>query len=227
MLKSKGIKVYIFDDMPFGERFSTFMERIALVDFTLLICTPIYMEKANKRLSGVGRENDIIANSIASPSDDRKYIPILFSGDWNTSIPTWAKGKRGIDFRDSSEEEFNKLIKYLRNYEMEKDCDYITPGEIVRNTNPLSFEKKLLTLTDNDGTITYADLLLSFKLNSSGREYVIYSDSQQEIEEDGSGFVLVSHVRRDESNNAIFDNDIPKEDWDQILKLMQELSQSD
>ena len=116
-LRSKGLNVIYDDDMELGDRITKFMEdSVDKSDKILYICTPQYKEKADSRKGGVGYENSIITGELYASQNERKYIPILFSGDWDTSIPVWAKGKLGIDLRDAStyENELNKLVTRLK-----------------------------------------------------------------------------------------------------------------
>jgi uncharacterized alpha/beta hydrolase family protein len=48
-------------------------------DFVLLICTPEYAKKANKRRGGVGYEAMIITGELADDIQTTKFIPVLRS----------------------------------------------------------------------------------------------------------------------------------------------------
>ncbi len=100
-------------DLKLGERMPLFMEKsIIESDFTLIICTPLYKEKADKRIGGVGYEESIITSDVLFGQDDRKYITVLASGEWDTSTPTWARGKYGVDLSSAYKykSEFKKII---------------------------------------------------------------------------------------------------------------------
>ena len=49
--------------------------------------------------------------------NQRKYIPVLAVGTWETSLPNWARGKKGVDLskRPFSEQEFEKLVGAIKN----------------------------------------------------------------------------------------------------------------
>ena len=222
-LRLKGMEVYLFDDMPYGDRFAKFMEKIDDVDFTLLICTPKYCEKANARVAGVGRENDIMAGSIIIPANDRKFIPVLFSGDWDSSIPRWARGKKGVDYRNSSMQELNKLIKYLQDYEEDKECDVLEADGLKKKNTSLSRNKKMLKITLADGSVAIVELLLPFKFNDTGKEYVIYTDPQSEPGQDGSVIIYTSLVKRN-SKGEVTLHSVSDEDWERVAELLRELS---
>lgn len=222
-LRMKGMMVHIFDDMPYGDRFGRFMERIDEVDYTLLICTPYYCKKANERVAGVGRENDIMVGSIVIPAIDRRFIPILFSGNWETSIPRWARGKKGVDYRNSSSEELNKLIKYLQDYEETKECDVLEASGLVKKNAKLSRDKKMMSITLKDGTKKAVELLLSFKFNDTGKEYVIYSNPQDEPDLDGNVLIYTSSVTRD-SKGEVTLGSVSDSDWERVAELLREHS---
>ncbi len=97
--QSEGIKVTLdqWDSAP-GDQLTHFMETsIRENNYILVICTPLYRKKSNQRLGGVGYEGDIMTGEVVNFQNQRKFIPILRSGNWKTSIPTWMRGKYGID----------------------------------------------------------------------------------------------------------------------------------
>ena len=89
---------------------------ISQSDVVLFICTPDYKRRADSRISGVGYESEIITSEIYETSNEEKFIPVLFAGTWNTSLPTWAKGKKGVDLSTPELYRANlpKLISYLQ-----------------------------------------------------------------------------------------------------------------
>ncbi len=85
-------------------------------DFVLLICTPEYAKKANKRCGGVGYEAMIITGELAEDIQTTKFIPVLRQGAWDkTSMPRWLKTKTGADLRGNpyNEEQFKLLVREL------------------------------------------------------------------------------------------------------------------
>ncbi len=92
------------------------MERsIESSDFVIVICTPTYAEKANSREGGVGYESMVITGELFKKIESRKFIPVLRSGDWESSLPTYLRSKYGEDLRKNpySEIEYEKLIRAL------------------------------------------------------------------------------------------------------------------
>ncbi len=115
-LQENHIMVEWDGNMPLGTRITTFMESsINSCEYVLFICTPEYKRKSDMREGGVGYESNIISGDLYNKHNELKYIPVLFEGDWNISVPNWAKGKLGIDLRYDEKNEYEKLLKFLSN----------------------------------------------------------------------------------------------------------------
>lgn len=115
-IRDNGIGAEFDGDIMLGERIPHYMEtRVAESDFVLFVCTPKYKEKADMRAGGVGYESNIITGELYSSQNETKFIPILFSGTWETSLPTWAAGKNGLDFTtdERTQIEFERLLSHL------------------------------------------------------------------------------------------------------------------
>lgn len=81
-----------------GDRLPLFMEQeIRENDFILIVCTPKYKEKSDKREGGVGYEGDIITSELFNIGNHKKYIPILRKGSWIESAPTSLASKYYFD----------------------------------------------------------------------------------------------------------------------------------
>ncbi|WP_050793290.1 toll/interleukin-1 receptor domain-containing protein [Ruminococcus albus] len=89
-------------DASLGDRLPHFMEQsITTADYVLIICTPLYKEKADNRKGGVGYEGHIITEELYSKGNERKFIPVVRKGSFNAAMPTFLAGKLGIDLTDS------------------------------------------------------------------------------------------------------------------------------
>ena len=103
-------------DLPPGSDRLAFMERsIESSDFVIVICTPTYAEKANSREGGVGYESMVITAELSKKIESRKFIPVLRSGEWESSPPIYLRSKYGVDLRRDpySEIEYEKLTRAL------------------------------------------------------------------------------------------------------------------
>ena len=84
-----------------GDQLPAFMERsIGDSDFVLIVCTPRYKARSEKRIGGAGYEGDIITGELMQHRNHRKFIPLLRRGTEDESLPGWLKGKYFIDLRD-------------------------------------------------------------------------------------------------------------------------------
>jgi hypothetical protein len=101
-----------------GDRLPLFMEQaIRQNSYVLIVCTPKYKEKSEKRTGGVGYEGDIMTGEVHTQGNHRKFIPILRRGDRLSAIPSWLSGKYDIDLRGDpySEENYRDLLATLHN----------------------------------------------------------------------------------------------------------------
>lgn len=81
-----------------GDQLPSFMETsIRENDYIFIICTPKYKIKSDERKGGVGYEGDIMTAEVLNKGNHRKFIPILSSGSWSESAPSWMTGKYYID----------------------------------------------------------------------------------------------------------------------------------
>lgn len=226
-LKLRGLNVSIFTDMKHGDRFGVFMERIRQCDFTLIICTPKYKKKADKGEGGVGYEWNIVKSSVTKPFDERKFIPILFSGNWKTSLPEWGDGKKGFDYRYESQVEFEKLIAIFEDYESQKLCEVLDCDGVIRpqNTEDRPFkERKMLRITNQWDEDEVVEVLAYFTLNSTGEDYIVYT--KDETDENGNVEVCASKVIHVDENNTAFDA-VSDQEWEEIKQVMLEIANED
>lgn len=224
-LKMRGLDVSIFTDMKLGERFQVFMEKIEDSDFTLIICTPEYSRRAKSRTGGVGSEWNIVTTSVASYYDERKFIPVLFSGDWNTSLPIWARGKMGVDYRNESQAEFEKLMVTFEEYETQKNCEVLDcDGEIrPQNADDKSFrDRGMLTITNERGVEEVVEVIAYFTLNSTGEDYIVYT--KNETDKEGNVEVYASKVIHLDDESTIFDA-VSDREWEEIKQVLLEIAQ--
>ncbi len=85
-------------------------------------------------------------------------------------------------------------------------------------------EKKMITLTLENGTKEEVELLLSFKFNDNNKEYVIYT--KNETDENGNVTIYVSNITRvgeEITLNTISDDN----EWSRIKDLLRELSKNE
>lgn len=101
-----------------GDQLPEFMERaVRDNDFVLIVCTPKYKDKSDKRIGGVGYEGDIMTGELLTKRNHRKFIPVLRSGERDAATPTWLGGKYGITLTGDpySEDQYRDLVATLHN----------------------------------------------------------------------------------------------------------------
>jgi hypothetical protein len=76
-------------------------------EFVLIVCTPRYKEKSDKRLGGVGYEGDIMTGEVFTTRNRRKFLPILRTGKPEDAIPSWLSGAYFIDLREGPHADTN------------------------------------------------------------------------------------------------------------------------
>ena len=89
-----------------------FMEKsVREADYVILVCTPKYADKANERRGGTGYENTIISGELYYQNSTSKFVPIIRSGSYELSLPSYLKSRIAVDFRDNSR--FNASLEEL------------------------------------------------------------------------------------------------------------------
>jgi hypothetical protein len=99
-----------------GDQLPAFMEKaVRESDHVLIVCTPRYKERSERRVGGVGYEGDIITGEVLTTGNQRKFIPILRAGEWTEAAPNWLAGKYHIDLRGEpySESHYKDLLTTL------------------------------------------------------------------------------------------------------------------
>jgi hypothetical protein len=117
-LRADGVNVTLDQwELQPGDQLPAFMERaVRENDYVLIVCTPHYKRRSDERLGGVGYEGDIMTAEVLTTRNQRKFIPLLRSGnDLRDAGPTWLQGKYYIDFRGDPylEEKYQDLITTL------------------------------------------------------------------------------------------------------------------
>jgi formylglycine-generating enzyme required for sulfatase activity len=116
-LRSDGINAILdqWETVP-GDQLPEFMEKsVRESDFVVIVCTPTYKRKSDRRKGGVGYEGHIITGEVFQKNNHRKFIPVLRKAKWATASPSWATAKLFIDFRGDpySEANYQQLLNTL------------------------------------------------------------------------------------------------------------------
>lgn len=119
-LMKDGINVIIdFWDLKEGQNMFRFMEKCVsdpTIDSVLLLCTPLYAQKADENNGGVGTESTIIMPEIYSNAEQTKFLPIIFSRDEDGDFqkPQFLKSLIHFDLTNNNyEKEYQKIVRML------------------------------------------------------------------------------------------------------------------
>lgn len=83
--------------------------------YVLIVCTADYRKKSDERRGGVGYEDNIITAELYYHTENqRKFIPVLAKGSWNSVASSWMRGKKYADL--SSKENYEKNYLKLKSH---------------------------------------------------------------------------------------------------------------
>ena len=201
-LLADGIEAIIdsYDVSP-GDRLPKFMESsIRDSDYVIIICTEEYKRKANNREKGVGYESHIISAELYNNHNDRKFIPVIRQGDFNSALLTYLDGKLAIDLRGNpfNEDSYKDLIASIfkvkkkpkvgiRPYYVDESEPITIEGDDIKIVGIITNE---VTLPKNDGTRGSALYRIHFRLSSKywveKLEGIYLDESMEYSVEDGT-----------------------------------------
>ena len=124
-LSRDGIQVVLDQwHLALGAELPKFMESsITTCDYALLICTELYVAKANDRAGGVGYETSIFASQLLTSAqiaakEKSSLIPIVRQASKSHLLPTFVQGRFYADLSADTdpanrEREYEKLVRTL------------------------------------------------------------------------------------------------------------------
>ena len=100
-------------DVYGGTDLPHFMERCRSCERVIVVVTPRFVEKADRREGGVGYESGIAASELASGPGTDKFIPVLREG---SRLPAFLGGKTYVDIRDDAafDDRVQELLDAIR-----------------------------------------------------------------------------------------------------------------
>ena len=172
-LRKDGVEVILDQwDLILGDSLTEFMETsISKSDYVLIICTPNYKMKADRRIGGVGYEESIITAQAMYGCKKTKFIPILRRGNWKESAPIWLLDKMYEDLSGEpyAEENYFHLLATIHNIEILPPSVGQVPIEKIKNTfNNMLFhsrEEEFLNSTVQKQKDTVDGIVSRKKLN--------------------------------------------------------------
>ena len=162
-LLSQGVKVILDQwELTAGGDRTHFMEsNIIASDFVLIVCTPVYATKANKRDGGVGYEAMIITSQLAQRILQDKFIPVLRLGNFDDSaVPIWLQAKIGVDLRGDpyDQKQYDILLKAL--HKANEVAPPIGPKPVFAPHRAEIVENAVSALLEEEGRPTTASLAM-------------------------------------------------------------------
>jgi len=116
-LRRGGLQVILDQwNLKPGSQLALFMEwAVRESDFVLCVCSPRYKQKSDSRSGGVGAEGYIMTAEFFRNPSQGKFIPVLRTGSWEQSAPTWLSGLVYVDFHGNpSEATYKDLLAMLK-----------------------------------------------------------------------------------------------------------------
>lgn len=135
-LLKDGHKVYLDQlDLKPGMDIPKYVETcIRESDHILLICTPLFKEKADKSIGGAGYEKNIITGEMVHDSiTETKFIPLLKSENSSDSLPSYLKSKYYVDFGKGKEKSAYSELSISLDADSDKKYKKIVPLNGERN----------------------------------------------------------------------------------------------
>lgn len=108
------------------------LESIKGSEYTIIVMTPNYAERADEFIGGVGLESQLLLNFIQN--EPSRIIPILrtCSGMRTRAVPLYLKGFEYIDFSDNNnfDDRMNDILHKIFKVEKYKQLPIGTPPEL-------------------------------------------------------------------------------------------------
>ena len=154
-LRNNGVDAIIDQwALRVGDDLPHFMEtHLSNSDYTVIVCTDNYVEKANSGSGGVGYEKMIVTFELLSNIHSNKIIPIIKQYGTH-DIPTFLRTKLYIDFSNDDEFSFDELVRTLHNAPLFKKPEIgnnpFTPVENVPAEKSIDATHELMQIIIND-----------------------------------------------------------------------------
>lgn len=150
-LKKDGVEV-VFDKWQLKEGFDTyaFMEKSATdpsITNVLVLLDPVYAEKADSRIGGVGTETQIISPEVYCEVEQDKFIPVVFERDEDGKIckPKYLRGLLHFDLTQDEkyDVEYQRLVRRLYGIDTIKEPELGNPPAWLEEIPKVSYKSKV------------------------------------------------------------------------------------
>ncbi len=122
-LRASGVnaRVDIYHLKPGDDLPQWMTNELILAEKVILVCDKFYADKADHKRGGVGWETMIIQGDMMAHLEQSKYVAIARGHDVDQNLPIYVKSRYALDWSDddSMDKEFDKLLLYLFDCELE------------------------------------------------------------------------------------------------------------
>lgn len=101
-LRINGVDVTLDQwDLLLGQDVSAFMQKaITSADRVLLVCSDVYVNKADGGTGGVGYERLVVTSEVVQEIDTKKFVPVVRKNPKQLKVPKFLGPRLYIDFED-------------------------------------------------------------------------------------------------------------------------------
>lgn len=121
-LREKGVNIILDQwDLHLGDDIGSFMEKsVTEADRVLLVCSSLYVHKANSSKGGVGYEKMIVNSELVENVGTRKFIPVVRNNELEKLLPIFLGARLFIDFRIDKEfdDKLTTLLAEIFSYDI-------------------------------------------------------------------------------------------------------------
>lgn len=155
-----------------GNDINSFMEKIATLEDlsrVLIICDKGYMNKANHRSGGVGKETQIITPEVYEKADQEKFIPVVAEKDENGQpcLPVYLKTRKYIDMSQdyNYEEGYEFLLRNIFNRPMYRKPSVGTPPPWLFEDKKIDYKVKNISMQLQERVLKYPEKVKGISKN--------------------------------------------------------------
>jgi hypothetical protein len=116
-LRENGVNAIIdqWDAAPGTDLVRFMLDNILKSDFILIVCTEEYAKRSMRKSGAVGSESSLITQDIYPFAQNTTIVPILRSGNIESSLPFFLMGRYILDFTDESKfrDNFENLLQLI------------------------------------------------------------------------------------------------------------------
>lgn len=113
----------------------------------LILLDPIYKQKADDRVGGVGTETQIISPEVYDKVEQVKFLPVIFERDENGDVPkpAYMNGRLHFDLTipDIYDSEYRRLVKRLYGIEVIPKPEKGNPPAWLNETSTVSVKTRI------------------------------------------------------------------------------------